>query len=401
VSSSGQVRFDINSYGQRADPNVQGRIEIVNASFATGTLPIGLQNGNGVLTLTKDRLNISQFRGTVGGGELTATGGVVYRPAMQFDVTLAGNGIRVLYNNAIRTAFDTKMTLAGSMKAAVLRGHVRINELQFTPDFDLMNFAGQLSGPAAPPPGQGFDRNLQLDIAVQSTTGINLVSRTLSLAGAANLHVSGNAAQPVMLGRINLNGGDLIFRGNRYVLQGGTIDFVNPNRTEPTVNVAINTTIQQYNIQMRFWGPADHLHTNYASDPSLPPSDIINLVAFGKTTEAAAANPTPPGNLGAQSLIASQVSNQVTSRVEKIAGISQLSIDPVLGGAGGQQNPGARMTVQQRVTGRIFVTFSSDVTSTQNQAIKLEYQMSPRVSVSATRDQNGGFGFDTRVRKTW
>jgi translocation and assembly module TamB len=151
---------------------------------------------------------------------------------------------------------------------------------------------------------------------------------------------------------------------------------------------------------LRFNGPVDHLRTNYTSDPSLPPSDIINLLAFGKTSEESAANPTP-GNLGAESLIASQLSSQVTSRVEKIAGISRLSVDPVLGGSGSQQNPGARITIQQRVTGNIFVTFQTDVTQTQNQVIELQYNVSPRVTISGTRDQNGGFGFDTRIKKTW
>jgi translocation and assembly module TamB len=150
---------------------------------------------------------------------------------------------------------------------------------------------------------------------------------------------------------------------------------------------------------MRFWGPADHLHTNYASDPSLPPSDIINLIAFGKTSEAAAANPAPPGSLGAQSLIASQVSNQVTSRIEKLAGISQLSIDPILGN--GQQSSGARLAVQQRVTSKMFVTFSTDVTATQQQVVKFEYQLNRRTSFEAVRDQNGGFSFQTSFRKQW
>jgi translocation and assembly module TamB len=228
---------------------------------------------------------------------------------------------------------------------------------------------------------------------------VNLQSRELAIQGAANLRVVGNAAQPVILGRVNLTGGDLIFSGNRYLVQGGTIDFVNRSMTQPVVNMNITTTIQQYNIQMRFWGPADHLHTTYASDPALPPADIINLVARGKTTEAQSANPTPPGMLGAQSLLASQVSNTVTSRISKVAGISQLSIDPVLGGNG--QNPGARIAIQQRVTSKVFVDFATDVTATQNQVIKLEYQASPKVSFSASRDQNGGFGFDTKIHKTW
>jgi translocation and assembly module TamB len=122
------------------------------------------------------------------------------------------------------------------------------------------------------------------------------------------------------------------------------------------------------------------------------------LIAFGKTSEAPDANPTPPGALGAESLIASQVTGQVTSRESKIAGISQLSVDPVLAGSN-QRNPGARITVQQRVTGNIFVTFSTDVTSTQDQSV--QYKVSPRFSISGTRDQNGGFGFDTKIQKKW
>ena len=90
---------------------------------------------------------------------------------------------------------------------------------------------------------------------------------------------------------------------------------------------------------------------------------------------------------------------QVTGRLEKIAGISQLSIDPVLGG--NQQDAGARVTIQQRVTGNLFVTFATDATSTQREVIKLEYQATPRVSLSGVRDQNGGFAFDVRIKKTW
>lgn len=400
IASSGQVTFNINSYGQRTDPNVEGQVQIVNANFASGTMPIGLQNGNGVLTLTKDRLNITKFRGTVGGGELTASGGVIYRPSMQFDLAVAGKGIRMLYPDGVREAFDTNLALTGTTEAATLRGNVRLEQLSFTPDFDLMSFMGQFGGDTTPPPTGGFTQNLKLDVGIQSTGGVSLVSRTLSLQANANLRATGTAAQPVILGRVNVNGGDLIFNGNRFVLEAGTIDFVNPTQTQPVVNAGVSTTIDQYNIRMHFWGPADHLHTNYSSDPALPPADIINLVAFGKTTEASAANPAPPGNAGAESLLASQVASQVTSRVEKIAGISQLSVDPVLGSNQGQ-SPGARVTIRQRVTSNLFVTFATDVTSTQRQTIEVQYQFSPRLSFTGTRDQNGGFGFDTRIRKSW
>lgn len=400
VTSSGQLQFNINSFGKFANPDVQGQVRIVNATFATGSAPLGIQNGNGVLTLTKDRLDITQFQGTVGGGTVTASGGVIYRPQMRFDVALTGREVRMLYPDGVRETFGLNLTLAGTPENAILTGQVHLSDLSFTPDFDLMGMIGSFGGSTAPPPSQSFADNLRLNVSVQSTSGVSLVSRELSLQAAANLRVQGTANEPVVLGRINLNGGDLIFQGNRYILQGGFIDFVNPYQTQPVLNVRVETTIQQYNIHMMFRGPVDHLQTSYTSDPSLPPPDIINLIAFGKTTEASAANPSPPGALGAESLVASQVSSQVTSRISKIAGISQLSVDPVLQGSN-QQNPGARITVQQRVTGNIFVTFSTDVTSTQNQIIELQYKVSPRFSVSGTRDQNGGFGFDTRIKKTW
>ena len=399
ITSGGELRFDIDSDGRRADPNVQGKIQVVNASFATVGAPLGLSGGNGVLTLTRNRLDVTQFQGNVGGGVVTASGGVVYRPQLQFDLALAAKGVRLFYDQSVRTTLNSNLALTGSLENALMTGQVAIDQLSFTSDFDISDLMSQFGGDATPPPTQGFSQDLNLDVGIQTPGGLNLTSRTLSLAGSANLHLRGTAAQPVVLGRLNLSGGDLIFSGNRYKLQGGTIDFTNTSRTQPVLDMAVNTTISQYDIKMHFWGPADHLHTNYASDPALPPADIINLIAFGKTSEAAVANPTPPGALGAESLVASQVSSQITNRVEKLAGVSQLSIDPQLGSS--QQNPGARVAIQQRVTSKIFVTFSTDVTSTESQVVQLEYQANRKTSFSAVRDQNGGFSFQTTFRKQW
>jgi len=400
ITSGGQLRFDIDSYGRRSDPTIQGQVKIVNASFAQTGVPLGLSNGNGTLTLTRDRLNITEFKGQAGGGTVTASGGLIYKPQVRADFAMKAEGVRVLYAQSIRATVSSNLAFTGQSDNSLLRGQVNIDQLSFTSGFDLTSFAGQLGGGAeSPPTVGGMTDNLHLDVALQTPGGINLSSRDLSLAGSADLHLRGSASQPVVLGRVNLTDGDLIFNGNRYLVQRGTIDFRNPTRTEPVVDIAVNTTIQQYDIQAHIWGPADHLATNYSSDPSLPASDIINLIAFGKTSEASAANPSPSGALGAQSLVASQVSSQVTSRVSKLAGISQLSVDPSLGSS--QQSPGARVNIQQRVTGKIFVTFSTDVTATQQQVIQVEYQANRRTSIKTVRDQNGGFSLQTSFRKEW
>ncbi len=397
TSATGQVQFDINAAGGTANQDVDGQIRIVNANFSTPDAPVGLSEGNGVLVLRGTRLDISQFTGKVGGGTVTASGGVVYRPSLQFDLALKGNDIRMLYPDGLRTDLGMNLVMTGTPTNSLLSGQVNLYRLSFTPDFDLISFAGRLTGASSPPSRGGFTDNLRLNIALRSVNELNAYSRTVSVQGDANLHVIGTANDPVIVGRANLSGGEVFLLGNRYIVQGGTIAFLNSTRTEPVLNLQVNTTIQQYNVAMRFQGPIDHLHTNYTSDPSLPPADIINLIAFGQTQEAQAAQ-AQPGNLGAESVLASGVTSQVTGRLEKIAGISHLSVDPVLA-QNGSQNPGAVVTVQQRVTSKLYVTFSTNVTQTQAQQVLVQYRVNRKWSVSGDRDQNGGFGVDGRYHK--
>jgi len=402
ITSSGQLQFDIDSKRYGPGANLNGQIKIVNANLHTVDSPVGLDQANGVLNVTQTRLEISSFEGQMGGGTVNATGAVAYRPAIQFQLGLSANNIRVRYPEGVRAIIASNLALTGSPQASQLSGQVRIERVSFTPDFDLSTFTSQFSGGAASDSGTpgSFTQGMKLNIAVQSTNQMNLVSSQVSIKGDANLRVVGTAADPVILGRSNLTGGEFFLAGNRYQVDHGTIDFLNPVRTEPVLNIQVKTTINQYNITLGLNGPVERLQTTYTSDPALPPVDIINLIATGKTVESAAANPSPSPTsaLGAQSLLASGISSLVSGKIAKLAGVSQLQIDPGLGTDNGQ-NPGARVAIQQRVTSNLLVTFATDITSTQRQAIQIEYKFNPKWSVSGTRNQNGGFGVDGRYRK--
>jgi translocation and assembly module TamB len=396
VRSSGEIRFNINSQ----NPSNLGQISIVDANFASANLPVALQHGNGELSVSRDRINFRSFEGTIGGGTVTAQGGVAYSRGIQFDLGLDAKGVRILYPEGLRESVDANLRFTGRRENAVLGGSVDLSDLSATPAFDLTNFISNFSGGVAAPPSRGFTQDIRLNVAVRSTNNVNMSSRMLTVAGTANLQVRGTVADPVVLGRVILNRGDVILHGDRFVLNGGTIQFVNPTESQPLVNLNLTTTIQQYSINLRFNGPVNQLRTEYNSDPALPPADIINLIAFGKTSEASAATATPASQ-AAESLVASQVSSQVTSRISKIAGISQLSINPVFAGSNSAGPPGASITIQQRVTGNLFITFSTNVASTQGQTTQGQYKISPRVAVSATRDPNGGFALDTLIKKSW
>jgi translocation and assembly module TamB len=395
--SKGLVRFDIDSRRYGATSNINGQIRLENASFRTIDAPVGLDEANGVITVTKQRMEVTSFQGKVGGGNVTIKGGVNYRPDVQFDLALAANQIRLRYPEGLRTVVDSNLTFTGNAQASTLGGSVKIQHISFTPDFDINTFADQFGGGGTSAPSPGFAQTVKMNVAIQSTSQMDLSSSQVSVRGSANLRLAGTAAEPVILGRTTLTGGEVFVAGNRYVLQNGTIDFLNPVRTDPLVNLQARTTINEYNIIIKVQGPVERLQTSFISDPALPPADVINLIARGQTLEQQAATPSQSLTSGAQSLLAKQVGSQISNRVAKFAGLSHVQIDPSLGG--NNQDVGATIAVQQRVTSNLFVTFSTDVTSTQRQAIQLEYQLNRRWSVSTVRDQNGGYGADARYHK--
>jgi translocation and assembly module TamB len=313
------------------------------------------------------------------------------------NVVLNAKSVRIRYQDAVRVVLDSGLNVVGNSSASTLDGKVTIESLGFTQNFDLAGLASQFqTGTEIAPSTSDLLNNMKLNVAVQSSKNLNLSSSTVNVQGQADLRVIGTAADPVIVGRTQLSGGEIFLMNNRYQIQRGIIEFSNPARTEPVLNVVLTTTINQYNLSLNFLGPIDKMRTSYVSDPTLPTADIINLIARGQTTEQAAASPS---NFGASSLIAQGVASQVSGGIQKLAGLSSLSIDPTLGG--NDPNPGARIAFQKRVTSSFLFTFATDVTSTQREIIQGEYQFNKRWSTTVTRDANGGFSIDGKYHTSF
>ena len=105
---------------------------------------------------------------------------------------------------------------------------------------------------------------------------------------------------------------------------------------------------------------------------------------------------------GASQLLSEAISSQLGGRLERLFGITRLRVDPGLGGVGStgsEQYAGARITVEQQIAHNLTITYVSNVSSTQQQVIQIEYNVNRNVSVVALRDYNGTFGIDVKIKK--
>src|SRR5262249_61577988 len=94
-------------------------------------------------------------------------------------------------------------------------------------------------------------------------------------------------------GRATLGeGGALFFSGNRYRLsEGGSIDFANPNRIDPDLDLSAVTRVQGNEITLTLKGTPETLETDLKSDnPQLTQSDLVSLLVIGRTADASSGN---------------------------------------------------------------------------------------------------------------
>src|SRR5262249_47559593 len=73
-NSSGQLAVQLQAHGNRANPQIEGQINISNAAFSSDALPVGVEATNGKIAVHGKHLEIENLTGVAGGGQLSASG---------------------------------------------------------------------------------------------------------------------------------------------------------------------------------------------------------------------------------------------------------------------------------------------------------------------------------------
>lgn len=150
-------------------------------------------------------------------------------------------------------------------------------------------------------------------------------------------------------------------------------------------------------------GPINKLNVSYRSDPPLQFSDIVALLATGRspTDPTIAVRDTGASQnlqqMGASALVGQAISNPVNGRLQRFFGVTNVKIDPQLTGITG--SPEARVTVEQQVSPELLFTYITDVSSTSTQLIRVEWDFNRRWAAILTREENGYVGVDFAFRK--
>lgn len=407
IYSSGGVALQATIRGNAQQPIIGGFLDLKNANLNLVDAPNGLSNANGRVVFDGNRANIQSLTAETGGGKVKMSGFVaIAGDSYTFRLVADAQGVRIRYPEGVSTIADATLNLTGSRERSMLTGRVTILRTAFNPRTDVGSILSSSAAPVKTASAQtGILGGLQFDVAIQTSPDISFQSSlTESLQAEANLRLRGSVSNPVLLGRINITQGDLTFFGNKYTINSGSISFYNPVKLEPILNVDLETRARGVDVTLTVSGPINKLNVSYHSDPPLQFSDIVALLATGRTPSDAtvaarqpAAAPQSWQQMGASALVGQAIANPVAGRLQRFFGVSKLKIDPLLSGVTG--NPQARLTIEQQVTPDITFTYITDVANASTQVLRVEWAINKNVSAVALREENGYFGIDLFYKK--
>ncbi|HEV1286232.1 MAG TPA: translocation/assembly module TamB domain-containing protein [Bryobacteraceae bacterium] len=392
--------------GSLRDPQMNGRMELKNASLYLADLPNGIDNANGSVVFDRNRATIEKLTAETGGGKIFFAGFVELSDILTYRLQAEAEQVRVRYPEDVSTTFNAKLALNGTSDASTLSGSITLNRAAFNPRSDLGGLMALAAKPVpAPASPNEYLRGMQFDVRIDSGPNFEFqTSLTRDVEAEVELRLRGSPIRPVLLGAISVNQGEIQLFGNRYTVDRGDIRFLNPVKIEPTFDMDLETRARGIVVNISFSGTLQKLNVNYSSDPPLQSREIIALLAVGR-------NPTAPGsyasgqittgsNVGLEAgggLLGEALSAQLSSRIQRFFGASRVKIDPTVTGV--DNLPQARLTVEQQVSREITVTYITNLNRTQEQMVQFEWDFSAHWSAIAVRQDNGLFGIDFQFRK--
>jgi translocation and assembly module TamB len=404
--ASGTSLLDMTVRGPLTEPQVDGRVELHNASLYIRDLPNGVDQANGLILFDRNRATIQNLTGVTGGGTVAFESGsfIGFRgTALIYRLQATATQVRYRSIEGVSVTMNATLSLAGTSENSVLSGNVAVVRAGFNPRTDVGSLLASTATPVSSTPNE-YLRGIQFDVRITSSRNLEVeTALTRNIQADATLRLRGTPERPVVLGNVSVSSGEIEFFGNKYSISRGDINFYNPAKIEPIIDLDLETRTRGIVVDITFSGPLNKLNFSYRSDPPLETNEIISLLAVGRTpTESGGLASTrsitaPTGVSTGNNTLLSQAFAPPSGRLQRFFGVSHIKIDPQLTDI--TSVPQARLNLEQQVSPDITFTYITNLARTDQQIVRIEWALSKRWSVVALRDENGAFGIDVQVRK--
>jgi TamB, inner membrane protein subunit of TAM complex len=408
VATTGETTLSARITGTLDRPSIEGHADLDGGSIRLEGFRQALGGLRGRVVFDNRTLRLSKLDAVFGSGPVVITGTIALdglRPG-SLDLTVTGSGVRLRYPEGLVATIEGDLSLVGSPAARMVSGNLVLTDALWTREYDLVS--GILSDREGQALFSDFAenellKNLRLDVRVRAPGSLEVRNSLAVIDASAELELRGTLGEPVLLGRSEASRGEIYFLGQRYDITSGKIDFVNPDELEPFVDLTAETRVRSYRVELRLTGTPDRFYPELSSDPPLRTVDILRLLAGASDREildTLVGNETEElAGVGVASLLTERLSQEVGKRAERLFGLDRFSVNPFL--VGQFANPTARVSLGKQITRELAINYSTNLNSTTEAIILIEYTPEGPMSWILSRDEEGDIGIDVKFRKSF
>ncbi len=429
LNAGGTAALKATYTGPFDNSQLAGTANVEKGHLRFGALPHGLREINGPIRVEAGRITVDGLTAVMAEGPVTFGGGITlvegYRPS-EYNLTAEGRSLRLRYPAGVVSNVNVSLGLEGPVNVPMLRGQVVVLAADYRPRIDpetgLFGFAagGALGGGSTAPSVPAVTTAAQtgtpvgLDIKVISGVMPFIENSAGRIEGRVNIDVAGTINRPSITGQIRIERGQWSFGENRYTVLPGSIDFSNPLRFEPYFDVEARTRArasgEAFEVTVRLRGTFEKLEPTLSAEPWLSEIQIVSLLLGGTPDIDAAALQAPNSAEQARAiqtaslvLLTSPISSTLSSVVREVLPFDVVQIMPQFTNPNDeialrQLTATARFTVGKRISERVYLTYSRNLTGDQREIILLEFDQNDRVSWVLSRNEDRKFALDFRIR---
>ena len=404
----GDLAFNAALGGTVKDPRVTGDLSLTDGAYTEAISGLSIVD----IDLTSSATGTSAsskvtFNGTASGAgqtakTVTAAGSIDLGGEVAVSAAIALDGARFAAGPVQLVDASGTLKIEGAANDLLLSGDVAIAALKatlFTPerlglvDIDVIA-VGEDGRQMAKSAGARSAGAIRYAVSIAADDKIIVNGRGLDSEWRADAQISGTSAQPLVLGTMNLNRGDLEFGGRRFDITRGSIGFDTLAPNDPTVNLrAERQAGDGATVAVVIAGRSSALKVSLESTPSRPSEDIMALILFDK----------PANELSAfESLQVADALTQlggvgvfggkgVTGAARDALGLDLLNLD-----VDQTDSSESLLTVGKYVTDGLFISASQNARG-ENGSLRIEYEIGQSFSVETELRQDG----DQTISANW
>ncbi len=389
-------------------PDIDAEIVFHELGLTVPVLMQKLGQINGRIHITETSVTIEDVTGRMDGGRFHAEGEIGmeegFSPGMaRLSVNTHALPIRV--PGTLEITVNSELLFSGTPDDTRLSGQIIFLDGLYYRDARISLIEEVTRRRRAAPTRTETDRadypylkNLALDIDTSFRKPLMVDNNLALMTLRPELRINGTLDQPRVTGRAEVAQGTVSFQNIEFDIARGIIDFVDPYRIQPDIDIRAISNVRKWVILLEISGTPDELEFKLSSNPHEEHADILSLLLLGKTTRELAEGTGPAGPSPEEMLV-----NLLTDRLEEDiragTGLDIFELEYTPGSADAETDPALRVKIGKELSRRLTVTYGVErkgsETFHQQAAI---YRLLEFMSMSAFQDTGGTYGGEMQFR---